>query len=108
LVHEHLTWNNRIAKQKLDGTLLHYSYPSLEKHLEKTDRYAKLTAQKWSKNNSPPGIFKKLFGPTFRFFRTYILKLGLLDGKAGYQISKMSALLVKKQLLYYKQMQKSK
>lgn len=106
LVHENLIWTSEIKIKKLEGSLLHYSYPSIERHEEKTEKYAKLTAQKWKLNNKTPGFLKRIFGPGFRFFRTYILKLGILDGKEGYLISKMSALLVRRQLYYFDQLKR--
>lgn len=101
LVHESLISIAPYKISKLKGDLLHYSYPSLEKHHEKTERYASLTAQNWKRKNIEPSVLKRIFGPAFRFVRTYILKLGILDGKEGYMISKMSALLVRRQLYYF-------
>lgn len=101
LVHENLISDGRMDIIKIKGNLLHYSYPTIDIHHLKTERYAKLTAQNWKKKKRSPGIAKKMFGPSFRFFRTYILKLGILDGREGYMISKMSALLVRKQLEYF-------
>lgn len=105
LVHENLMYAQGVNVTKLKNEILHYSYPSLKRHHEKTESYARLTAQKWKIENRSPTLFKKIFGPGFRFFRTYILKLGFLDGKEGFLISKMSALLVKKQLRYYNELE---
>lgn len=107
LVHENLIYAIGMNVVKLKNEILHYSYPSLKRHHEKTESYARLTAKKWKLENRSPNLLKKLFGPSFRFFRTYVLKFGFLDGREGYLISKMSALLVKKQLQYYKQLEKA-
>ena len=104
-VHESLEYQEKMKIIKLPGNLLHYSYPSLERHHEKIQSYAKLTAEKWLQQNRSPGLLKKLFGPSFRFFKTYILKLGILDGREGFLISKMSAQLVHEQLNYFKQLE---
>lgn len=104
LVHEKLVSDVKLDTIKLHGNLLHYSYPSIERHHQKIDSYAKLTAQKWKLQNKSPSIIKKIFGPSFRFIKTYFFRLGLLDGKEGFLISKMSYLLVKEQLNYFKKM----
>ena len=104
IVHENLIWTNDLKIEKLKGCMLHYSYPSLAWHHKKTEKYARLTAEKWRANNKAPSALKRMFGPGFRFFRTYILKLGILDGKEGYLISKMSALLVRRQIHHFDKM----
>ena len=37
------------------------------------------------------GLFKLIFAPTFSFVKTYILKLGFLDGYKGWLIAKTTA-----------------
>lgn len=105
LVHEALISNKKKMSIRLEGNLLHFSYPSLERHHQKIHNYAKLTAQKWQQQKKTPSILKKTFGPSFRFLKTYILRLGILDGREGFLISKMSFLLVKEQLNYFKQLE---
>lgn len=106
LVHEQLISNSKLEVKRLAGNLLHYSYPSLERHHQKIHDYARLTAEKWMLQNKKPGVLKKIFGPSFRFVKTYFFKLGMLDGREGFLISKMSFLLVKKQLEYFKKLEK--
>ena len=36
-------------------------------------------------------ILKQLFSPTVKFLQTYLFKLGLLDGLAGWRIARYSA-----------------
>lgn len=107
LVHESLVTEVKQKVVRLQGNLLHYSYPSLERHHQKIHNYAELTAKKWKQQNKTPSTLKKVFGPSFRFIKTYIFKLGILDGKEGYLISKMSFLLVKEQLNYFKHLEQS-
>jgi len=47
------------------------------------------------------------FGPYFRFVRTFILKLGFLDGKTGYTIAKNDFILKRKEIYYWRQFPKS-
>lgn len=105
LVHENLVSEKSMKVKNLSGNLLHYSYPSIERHHQKIERYASLTAEKWKMQKKSPGLLKKIFGPSFRFIKTYIFRLGVLDGREGFLISKMSFLLVKRQLQYFKQLE---
>lgn len=100
-VHEKLINLDQFEKVKLKGQFLHYSYDSLEELESKTDHYARLKAKKWLESNSPPSILKRIFGPTFRFVKTYLFQLGILDGKTGWLISKSSATLIKDAIKYY-------
>lgn len=102
-VHENLKWeDSEIQVKKLENKLLHYSYPSAEDHYRKADQYAKLGADHLLKNGKKVNVFKKLFGPSFRFFRMYILKLGILDGSAGFLLAYREAGMVRKRYKYYK------
>jgi len=87
-VHEKLIAKSKYATKNLAGKIHHHSYVS-KKHFEnKLDHYAKLRALDWIENNNAPNFFKRFYGPPFRFFRTFFLKLGFLDGFLGFYISK--------------------
>ena len=102
-VHENLQWEDKeIQVKRLKNKLLHYSYPSADDHLRKADNYAKLGAEHLVKSGKKVNVFKILFGPAFRFFRMYILKLGILDGSAGFLLAYREAGMVRKRYKYYK------
>jgi len=105
-------WNHKIVHEALEGTekvkrvelvemMWHYSYTSYEEHLQKTENYARLSALRWIEESYRPGPLKRLAGPSVRFIKSYIFQLGFLDGKLGYQISRMSAKLARKKIEYY-------
>ena len=97
-------WKNGIAKWKgnihetlvlekegtlhLKGDLLHYSYPDMETHIQRSIYYAQLGAEKMYVSGKQVSIFKLIYGPAFSFFRKYFLKLGFLDGYYGFVIAK--------------------
>lgn len=102
-VHENLTWeDSEIEVVRLKNKILHYSYPTAEDHFRKTDAYAKLGANHLYKNGKRVPIVKRIFGPAFRFFRMYIIKLGILDGTAGFLLAYREAGMVRKRYQYYK------
>jgi len=93
-VHETLSMPSDFELQKLEGKLFHYSYKTSEDHLERIENYAELSAQKLKAAGKKSNFIKLYFSPLFKFFRTYIIKLGFLDGKSGWTISKRDAYLV--------------
>lgn len=106
-VHEHLVSDKRLKRIRVDGLILHYSFEG-EKHMKaKFDEYARLRANEWIRSGKSPSFIKQLLGPSFRFFRTYILKLGILDGNTGWIIAKNEYFLKKNEIKIWKQMQKN-
>lgn len=101
-VHEKLVSSTQLKHVRIPGLIRHYSFNSEAHMIEKFDYYARLRAQEWIKSGKKPPLLKIIFGPYFRFFRTYILKLGILDGKAGFTISKNEFILKAKEIKYYK------
>lgn len=103
-VHEKLVSENKLKHIRLSGLIRHYSFNDEAHMISKFDYYAKLRANEWIKSGKSPSKLKQWFGPGFRFFRTYILKLGFLDGKYGYIIAKNEFNLKQKELGYWKEM----
>ena len=75
----------------LKGDILHYSYPDLSSHLKQIEFFTRIMAKGLVKKGKKPSILKELFGPPFKFFQSYFLQLGFLDGYAGFQVCKISA-----------------
>lgn len=90
-VHEELKLARGTIVRPLRGDLLHYSYRSVEDHLARLERYSDLHARKMLAEGKHPGALKRFFSPTVKFIQTYLLKLGLLDGLAGWRIARYSA-----------------
>ncbi len=69
----------------------HYTYPSLEKNMEKLDRYSSLQAKElFEKGKKYPLILIPFFVLN-KFINMYMLNLGFLDGKEGFILANMSA-----------------
>lgn len=72
--------------------LLHYTYPTIEIHIKKTDRYSTIQAQEmYNSGKSFPIIFAILFGIN-KFINMYLLRLGFLDGREGFILCSIYAL----------------
>ncbi len=101
-VHEKLESKIPLREKKVEGLVQHLSFKDEAHMKEKFDYYAKLRAEEWIRQGKKPPLLKRIVGPEFRFFRTLILKRGLLDGHYGYIIAKNEYILKQKELKYWK------
>jgi len=76
---------------KLKSPLMHYTFKSVAHYMEKWDRYSTWSAQD-HQGTSSPNLFHFVVKPAFRFFRDFILRGGILDGKVGYIVCKLSSM----------------
>ena len=76
----------------LKSNLLHFTCNSLSEHLRSMDGYTTLAAQGIAAREQRVGLPRLLLDPPWTFLRTYIFKLGFLDGMEGLSIAYMAAL----------------
>jgi glycosyltransferase involved in cell wall biosynthesis len=81
-VHEHVVADGPI--ERLDGDLLHASAESLERYVAKQNRYTTLQADALHASGRRSSAWAMATAPLTRFLRFYVLKLGFLDGAAGF------------------------
>ncbi len=98
LVHEVLQCNGNIGY--LNNSLDHYSFSSIEAFRNKLTHYSRLRAKELEQKNLKPTIFHFYLKPMYRFFNHYVMRLGFLDGKEGYIISKLHAESVHKRYVF--------
>ena len=91
IIHEKLVINSDKPAILLKGDCLHYSYYTLEQHYQQTEKFSTLSAQHMFEKGKHASVLKMWMSPVTKFFSDYILKLGILDGAAGYTICKVSA-----------------
>jgi glycosyltransferase involved in cell wall biosynthesis len=90
-VHESLQLPEITDLITLKGYIDHYTSRNLQELAAKTLHYAMLNAAKYHRQGKKAGWLRcRLSGP-FSFFINYLLRLGFLDGEAGYTIAKMNA-----------------
>lgn len=76
----------------LKGDILHYSYYSFEDHLKQINYFSNIAANAAFNEGKKYSFFEKiLFSPLVIFIKSYIFKLGFLDGYYGFVISITSA-----------------
>ncbi|MDG2123440.1 MAG: glycosyltransferase family 2 protein, partial [Verrucomicrobiales bacterium] len=71
------------AVVKLRGDLNHYSFPSMNRYVEKINVFADEYLARQQEAGRGWSLGHNLFRPVWRFFRCYFLRLGFLDGFPG-------------------------
>jgi glycosyltransferase involved in cell wall biosynthesis len=88
-VHERLIVDGRTGTLK--SPLLHESYRSLDQVIDKMNRYSTLAAQDLHARGRGASVFTALGKGFWAFVRTYALRAGFLDGRAGLMVAVATA-----------------
>ena len=75
----------------LKGDLYHYSYYSINEHIQQINKFSSIVAAAYFAENRRVSFFTIIFNPLWRLFRDFFIKLGFLDGFYGLVISANSA-----------------
>lgn len=87
--HARLAVTGSVGRLKSD--LLHYTNETIDRGLAKITSYsADFVRQQLARGRSPR-LRDLAFRPGWRFFRSYVIRLGFLDGWPGYYIAWMNA-----------------
>jgi glycosyltransferase involved in cell wall biosynthesis len=89
--HDELILQPHCSQSFLKGDLNHYSYPSINHHMEVIQNFSTISAQEKYKMGEKANLIKVIFNPTLKFFKSYLIKLGFLDGYYGFVICAMTA-----------------
>jgi glycosyltransferase involved in cell wall biosynthesis len=89
LVHEKLLTNTQA--QKLHSPMFHYSVINFSQVLNKIDRYSTDSAQQAFLAGKKSSVLNAVLHGVWAFIRTYIFKLGFLDGSHGLALSMSNA-----------------
>lgn len=90
-VHERLLMPANTVVKKLNGHVLHLTMKDIPDYAAKMVKYALLNAEKYQRQGKKANWFNIRLSPGFTFFNYYFLKLGILDGYAGFICAKMTA-----------------
>ena len=89
LVHEKLIHKGTVGILK--NFMLHYTYKGLFHYIKKKDSYAWFQATMESEKNKKATYFHLIFKPFYRFFHTYVIRRGFLDGIPGLAVAYIDA-----------------
>lgn len=88
-VHEKLIVDGTVGR--LDAAILHYSYESYADCIEKMTRYGVRAGDMLFASGKRANVLDVAVRPAWRFFRSYVLQAGFLDGLAGFEMAKARA-----------------
>lgn len=73
---------DKVPAKRKDLAFIHLANDNMRLRIDKTNQYTESEVEK--KKDKNYGIAALLYRPFFRFFKAYILKGGIRDGKAGF------------------------
>lgn len=89
-VHESLIIPAGYPVLKIKGRINHYSYNSIQQYISKSNLYTTIAAEQMFQNGRHNYSFKIIVSPSFTFFKSYIIKMGILDGAHGFIIAMLN------------------
>lgn len=81
--HDKFRLNAGCRTTRLKGYLYHWYYSSFEEHLDKVNQFSTISANEYFKAGRKAGPCTAVFHMLWRFFRSYVLRAGFLDGYIG-------------------------
>ncbi len=84
-VHEELVFSGLLGR--LAAPIHHFTYAGIADHVARINRFSDLGAQKLYAKGRKCRIIHLVGWPAGRFIRSYVLKLGVLDGFPGFVIA---------------------
>ena len=90
-LHESVKMNENSVVARLKGDLLHYSYYSIQQHLNQINSFTEIAAKEGVAKGKNTSLIVIIIKVAWKFKRDYIFKLGFLDGYYGFVVCSMSA-----------------
>lgn len=88
-VHEKLIVKGSVGQLK--NPVLHYTYKGLDHYIKKKDSYAWFQANQMMDKGKKATYFHLAFKPFYRFFHSYFIRGGFMDGLPGLAIAGVNA-----------------
>lgn len=88
-VHERLVTDRPLGR--LAAPLVHYSFRTMDAVIDKINHYSSASAQTLAERGAAPGLATAILHGAAAFLRTYVFKLGFLDGKHGFMLAVSNA-----------------
>ena len=90
--HENILVDGKV--RRLKHHLEHYSYRNIDDHIERINRFTSISSRELKKAGGHWRLSDALLRPPVRFFRSYIIKRGFLEGFAGFYVAVTAAVYV--------------
>ena len=90
--HDNVVLNNTDDKTGyLKGDILHWTYQTYSEFNLKTEHFSSISAKAYFDLGKKAPIWKIVFNPIWAFVKSYVFRLGFLDGLNGYVICVQTA-----------------
>jgi glycosyltransferase involved in cell wall biosynthesis len=89
--HDKVIMQPAATRQHLSGDLLHYTYHTISQHIQQVDFFTGIMAREAVGRGKKAPLLKIICSPVFKFFHSYVIKRGVLDGYYGFIVSAISA-----------------
>ena len=89
--HDRYILSHGASSRYLTGDLLHYSYYSVNEHLEQMNSFSSIMAHSYFEQGRRANILQITFRPFWRFLKDFIFQRGFMDGYYGFVVSVNSA-----------------
>jgi len=89
--HDKIILRENCKVQFLKGDILHYTFNSIEEHLERNERMSSIAAQSLFNSGKKKHWSKIILSPLWSFLNGYFFRLGFLDGYDGFIIATQNA-----------------
>jgi glycosyltransferase involved in cell wall biosynthesis len=90
--HEKILVDGKV--RRLRNPLHHFSYRDIEDHVQRINRFTSISSRELANEQKRWRLGDALLRPAFRFFRSYVLKRGFLEGFAGFYVAVTAAVYV--------------
>lgn len=89
--HDRIIMASGATTRHLQGDLLHYTFNSVAEHIIQVNTFSEIKAEGLFKKGKKINPLRLIIEPLFKFFKSYVLKAGFLDGWYGLIICANSA-----------------
>lgn len=90
--HDRFEMIRKVKVKYLAGDILHYSFYSIDEHVNQTNKFSTIGAQTLFEEGENVNALKLYFAPFIKFLRDYVKNRGFLDGWQGLTICRINAL----------------
>jgi len=90
--HEKILVDGKV--RRLKNHLEHFSYRNIDDHIQRINRFTSISSRELKKVGARWRLSDALLRPPVRFFRSYVIKRGFLEGFAGFYVALTAAVYV--------------
>lgn len=83
----HYGFETKGKTRRLAGDIIHYPYENLKQHVDKINYYTQIAAEEMHAKGKRAGVATAIGHGLARFVKIYFIRLGFLDGKAGFVLA---------------------